>query len=50
MRAGGVLNDLSRFDPGELVEEPAAARVHQHRVTLHFQQFECDDLFVLAQF
>ena len=37
-RAAGVHDDLHRLDAGELVEEPAAAGVHQHGVALHFQQ------------
>ena len=37
---GGVLDHLHGFDPGNLIEEPTAARVHEHRMTLHFQQLE----------
>ena len=34
----GVLDDLRRFDTGKLVEEPAAACIHQHRMSLHLHE------------
>ncbi len=36
----GVVQALRRLQPADLVEEPAAARVHQHPVALHLQQAE----------
>ena len=36
--ASGILDHLNGLDAGQLVEEPAAARVHQHRVPLQLQQ------------
>ena len=36
---GRLEHDLDRLDPRNLVKEPSAAGVHEHRVTLHFQQF-----------
>ena len=44
-RASGILQHLHRLQPGDLIEEPAAACVHQHRVPLHFQQFQRGNLF-----
>ncbi len=41
--AAGVLNALHRLDSRELIEEPAAARVHEHGVTLHFEELERGD-------
>ncbi len=38
--AAGVLEDLDRFDPGDLVEEPPAARVHEHGMPLDLHQLE----------
>ena len=40
---------LSRFDTRDLVEEPPAARVHEHGMTLHLQQFQGDHLFIARQ-
>ena len=34
------MNDLNGFQAGELVEEPSATGVHEHRVTLHLKKFE----------
>ena len=48
-RTRGVLNDLHGFDPGNLVKKPAAAREHEHRVPLHFEQTQRGVLFVLGQ-
>ncbi|EKD59386.1 MAG: hypothetical protein ACD_55C00036G0001, partial [uncultured bacterium] len=44
-RAAGVIDHLHRLQPRELVEEPAAARVHQHGMTLHLQKLQRGDLF-----
>src|SRR5205085_6760736 len=41
--ARGVVQDLHGLDAGDVVEEPAAARVHEHGVALHLQQFEDGD-------
>ena len=38
--AAGILNDLHRFDSGELVKEPSAAGVHQHQIALQFKQLQ----------
>src|SRR5207247_1126462 len=38
--AGGVAETLGRLQAADLVEEPAAARVHEQPVPLHFQQPE----------
>ena len=48
-RASGVLDNLCSFDPGEFVEEPSAACVHQHRVPLHFHELQRHYLLVLAE-
>ena len=34
----GVLEDLHPFDAGDLIEEPAATGVHEHRVALKFKK------------
>ncbi|MFO0635691.1 MAG: hypothetical protein U0168_22860 [Nannocystaceae bacterium] len=39
-RACGVADDLHRLDARDLVEEPAAAGVHQQRVALQLEQLE----------
>ncbi len=49
MARAGVLDDLDGLDPGELVEEPAAARVHQHGVPLELQQLESQDFLAVVQ-
>ena len=36
--AAGVLQDVHRLRPGEFIEEPAAAGIHQHEIALHFEQ------------
>ena len=38
--AAGVLDDLARLDAADVVEEPAAARVHELRVPLQLEQLE----------
>ena len=38
--ARGVVQHLHGLDAGDVVEEPAAARVHEHGVALHLQQLE----------
>src|SRR3990167_6738967 len=38
--AGGVLNNLCRFDTRNVLKEPPAARVHEHGVTLHLKKFK----------
>ena len=48
--APGVLDHLHRLDAGEFVEEPAATRVHQHRVALHFEQLPEPHALRLGQF
>jgi hypothetical protein len=35
-----ILHYLYSFDSGDLVEKPAAARVHEHEVSLHFEQLK----------
>src|SRR5713101_1966187 len=37
-RAGGVAEDLDGFDPGDVIEEPAARREHPQGVTLELEQ------------
>src|SRR3989338_6633630 len=39
-RAGCVPQDLSGFDPGNIVKKPAAAGEHEHRMACHLKQFE----------
>src|SRR5574337_1758979 len=46
----GVLDDLHCLNPRKLVEEPATARIHEHRMPLEFQELERRDLLGLAQF
>ncbi len=48
--AAGVLNDLYRFDTGDVVEEPAATGVHEHGVPLQFEQLQDVTGFRLSQF
>ena len=43
------LKNLHRFDAGEIVEKPAAARIHEHGMTLHFHQLETRRRFRVAQ-
>src|SRR5262249_58317307 len=44
--AAGVTEDLHGFDSGEVIEEPAAARLHEHRVALHLEELHgVDALF-----
>ena len=38
--ARGVGDDLHGLDPRDVVEEPAAARVHELRVALHLHQLQ----------
>src|SRR5262249_1553907 len=47
--ASGILNNLDAFYAGDLVEKPPAARVHQHRVALQFEQLEHRNLLIIAQ-
>ena len=35
---GGVAEVLHRLDPGDVGEEPAAAREHEHGLVLHLQE------------
>ncbi len=44
--ARGVGDDLHGFNAGDVVEEPAAAGVHQLRVALHLHQLEGEHAFV----
>src|SRR5258707_12237567 len=37
----GVRDDLDGFDTGDLVEEPAAAGIHQLGMALEFEQLQC---------
>ena len=39
-RTGGVPHDLNRLESGDVVEEPAAGRVHEHEVPLRLEQRE----------
>src|ERR1700736_3460179 len=39
-RAPGVSQDLVSSEPSDVVEEPATARVHEHRVTLQVQKLD----------
>src|SRR6185437_13767064 len=41
-----ILDCLHGFQAGKFVEKPAAACVHQHSVTLEFEQLEGTQLFV----
>ena len=36
--ARGVVQHLHGLDAGDVVEEPAAAREHEHRIALHLEQ------------
>src|SRR5262249_53577632 len=45
----GVLQDRPRLRPADLVEEPAAARVHSQGVALQLQQLAGGDAVLLAQ-
>ena len=47
--ASRVLDHLHGLNPGQFVEEPAAAGVHQHGVPLHFQQLQHGDLLFRAE-
>ncbi len=47
--AAGILDDLDGLDAGQLVEEPAAAGVHQHGVALHFEQLQQAHAFRLVE-
>ena len=47
--AAGVLEYLHCFDPRELVEEPPAARVHEHGVPLDLHQLERPGLLFRRQ-
>ena len=47
--ASGVLDHLNGFNPGEIVEEPAATGVHEHGVALQFHQLPDDDLLFGAR-
>jgi len=49
-RTSGILDDLHGFQTGNFVKKPAAAREHQHRVPLHFQQAQHGGLFRFVQF
>jgi hypothetical protein len=45
-----IVKDLHGLDAGDVAEEPAAAREHQHRVALHLHQLEDgDDIGVLVR-
>src|SRR5207248_1258050 len=44
-----VLEDLRRLDPGELVEEPPAARVHELGVPLELEELEGRDALALSE-
>ena len=44
--AAGVMEDLHRLDAGDVVEEPTAAREHQHGVALHLQELEGSNAYV----
>src|SRR2546428_4482241 len=48
-RPCGILYNLSCFDARKLIEEPTAARVHQHCVTLHFHELQRGDPFLLIK-
>src|SRR6185295_15313837 len=45
----GVLEDLAGLDAGDVVEEPAAARVHELRVPLQLEQLEGPDALGFLQ-
>jgi hypothetical protein len=45
----GILQNLVGFDPGYFIKKPAATRVHQHRVPLHFEQAQYFHLFQFAE-
>ncbi len=47
--SAGELDHLNRFQPGDIVEKPSAAGVHQHGMVLQFQQLDRLDLFFRRQ-
>ncbi len=48
--AAGVGDDLDGLDAGDLVEEPAAAGVHELGVTFELEEFEDGDAFRFGEF
>src|SRR5580704_7821077 len=48
--ASGIVNHLHGLKAGKFVEKPPATRVHQQRMSLHFQKPQSQDLLVLAEF
>ena len=36
-----IAQHLDRFDAGYFIKKPAAARIHQHGISLHLQQLPC---------
>ena len=47
--AGRIGDDLHRLDAGDIVEEPAAAGVHQHRVPLQLHEIQGAHALLCAQ-
>src|SRR5262249_33935170 len=45
----GVMKDLDALDTGNLVEEPAAAGVHEQGLALEFEELQDGDTFGIAQ-
>ena len=47
--AAGVMDDLDRFDSGQVVEKPAATGVHQHGAALHPHELEDRNLVLVRR-
>ena len=45
----GILQDLNCFDSGNVIEKPAAAGVHQHRMSLKLLQLQYSYAFLRIQ-
>jgi hypothetical protein len=48
--AAGVGDDLDGLNAGDVVEEPAAAGVHEHGVALELHEHERANAFLLVEF
>ena len=49
-RSARILKNLSGFNTGNLIKEPATARIHEHQVSLEFQKLEGRNPLWLIQF
>ena len=45
----GILQDLVGFQPGDLIEKPTAAGIHQHSVALHLHQAQYPDNLLFGE-